>query len=136
MTTRVFGNLVIDTIQTKEKDYWHRCAYLKSKKAKQNTVIMSDEKIQTLHPLPGKTNKRISLDKYNTIKDSLLKALAQKELTHTQLMEDIHEMVKDTFKGGVQWYAETVKLDLEARKIIERTSSKPQKYRLKQSTKG
>ncbi|MFM7856825.1 MAG: DUF6958 family protein [Flammeovirgaceae bacterium] len=107
-----------------------------SKKSKRNTVIMSDEKIQTLHPLPGKTNKRISLDKYNTIKDSLLKALSQKELTHTQLMEDIYEMVKDTFKGGVQWHAETVKLDLEARKIIERTSSKPQKYRLKQSTKG
>jgi hypothetical protein len=34
-------------------------------------------------------------------------------------------------KHTVSWYAETVKLDLEARKKIERTSSRPQKYRLK-----
>jgi hypothetical protein len=37
--------------------------------------------------------------------------------------------VKDNFEGGIQWYGETVKLDLEARKIIERTGSKPEKYR-------
>jgi hypothetical protein len=33
--------------------------------------------------------------------------------------------------GGVQWYGETVKLDLEARKIIERTGKNPEKYRMK-----
>jgi hypothetical protein len=31
----------------------------------------------------------------------------------------------------VQWYGETVKLDLEARNILERTPTKPVKYRLK-----
>lgn len=45
-------------------------------------------------------------------------------------MEKLYSNVKDTFEGGVQWYGETVKLDLEARKIIERTSTKPEKYRL------
>ena len=35
------------------------------------------------------------------------------------------------FDGGVQWYGETVKLDLEARGVIERTNDKPQKYKLK-----
>ena len=35
------------------------------------------------------------------------------------------------FSGNVSWYGETVKLDLEARKTIERTSAKPPKYRLK-----
>jgi hypothetical protein len=92
---------------------------------------MKEEQIQTLHPQSGKTNKRISLSKYNDVKKSLLKILAKKELTHTELMEELYNRVKDTFEGGVQWYGETVKLDLEARKIIERTDTKPEKYRLK-----
>ena len=96
---------------------------------------MKGEQIQTLHPQPGKTNKRISLDKYNVIKDNILKILAGKELTHTELMEKLYSKVKDSFEGGVQWYGETVKLDLEARKIIERTNTKPEKYRLKTTSR-
>ena len=92
---------------------------------------MKEETIQTLHPQAGKTNKKISLVKYNTIKDQLLKILKKKALTHTDLMEALYENVKDSFEGGVQWYGETVKLDLEARGIIERTSEKPQKYQVK-----
>jgi hypothetical protein len=91
---------------------------------------MSEEQIQTLHPQAGKKNKKISLKKYEMIKGQLLKILAKKELTHTELMEELYSRVKDTFEGGVQWYGETVKLDLEARKIIKRTSTKPEKYRL------
>jgi hypothetical protein len=91
---------------------------------------MKEEQIQTLHPDATKKNKRISLSKYNIIRENLLKILARKELTHTELMEKLYANVKDTFEGGVQWYGETVKLDLEARHIIERTSSKPEKYRL------
>ena len=91
---------------------------------------MKGEQIQTLHTKQRKTNKRISLDKYNVIKDNMLKILARKELTHTELMEKLYSKVKDSFEGGVQWYGETVKLDLEARKIIERTSTKPEKYKL------
>ena len=87
--------------------------------------------IQTLHPQAGKTNKKISLDKYTFIKDNMLAILAEFELTHTELMEGLYARVKDSFEGGVQWYGETVKLDLEAREIIERTKSKPEKYRLK-----
>jgi hypothetical protein len=49
-------------------------------------------------------------------------------------MEELYSQVKDTFEGGVQWYGETVKLDLEARKIIERTNTKPEKYRLRTTT--
>jgi hypothetical protein len=91
---------------------------------------MKDEKIQTLHPEQGKTNKRISLEKYNVIKESILSILKDCEPTHTELMEQLYSNVKDTFEGGVQWYGETVKLDLEARKIITRTKSKPEKYKL------
>jgi hypothetical protein len=91
---------------------------------------MDKEKIQTLHPDPSKTNKRIDKDKYDTIRASLLSVLKGKELTHLELMEAIYQDVKDHFKGGVQWYGETVKLDLEARKLIERTGKKPEKYRV------
>ncbi len=95
---------------------------------------MKEETIQTLHPVAGKTNKRISLKKYETIRENLLSILANTELTHTELMEELYSRVKDTFEGGVQWYGETVKLDLEARKIIERTKTKPEKYRIIQTT--
>jgi hypothetical protein len=92
---------------------------------------MKAEQIQTLHPLPGKTNKRISLEKYNLVKDTILFVLKGCELTHTELMEKLYNNIKDNFEGGVQWYGETVKLDLEARKIIERTGTKPDRYRLR-----
>jgi uncharacterized FlgJ-related protein len=92
---------------------------------------MKEKLIQTLHPKADKTNKKISLDKYIFIKDHILKILTEFELTHTELMEELFSRVKDTFVGGVQWYGETVKLDLEARKIIERTKTKPEKYKLK-----
>lgn len=92
---------------------------------------MKTEQIQTLHPIPGKSNKRIALEKYKLIKDEILGILSQAELTHTELMEQLYVNVKDNFDGGVQWYGETVKLDLEARKMIERTGTKPEKYRLR-----
>lgn len=92
---------------------------------------MKDELIQTLHPQANKTNKKISLVIYNFIKQNLLAILAKGEFTHTELMEELYTRFNDSFEGGVQWYGESVKLDLEARKIVERTKSKPEKYRLK-----
>jgi hypothetical protein len=89
-----------------------------------------ESKIQTLHPIAGKTNKNISLNKYEFVRENLLDILSNGELTHTDLMETLYQKIKDSFEGGVQWYGETVKLDLEARKIIERTKTKPEKYRL------
>lgn len=88
------------------------------------------ELIQTLHPQVGKTNKKIALAKYNFIKSTIISILDGAELTHTQLMESLYDGIKDEFEGGIQWYGETVKLDLEARNIIERMKGKPEKYRL------
>ena len=114
-----------------EKAYLHVAPKAKPKTKAAKTAKTAGELIQTLHPDTSKTNKKISLEKYNTIKDSLLQMLQSKELTHTELMECLYQQVKDFFIGGVQWYGETVKLDLEARNIIERTGKKPEKYRLK-----
>ncbi len=91
---------------------------------------MKADLIQTMHPDPAKTNKQISAEKYTVIRDNILSLLKNRELTHTELMEQLYQKVKDTFEGNVQWYGETVKLDLEARKIIERTGNKPDRYRL------
>ena len=90
---------------------------------------MPTEQIQTLHPTAGKTNKRISFEKYNVIKENILAILQEKEMTHTELMESLYDRVRDTFDGGIQWYGETVKLDLEARKIIERSGTNPERCR-------
>jgi hypothetical protein len=91
---------------------------------------MTEEKILTKHPL-GKSGKNISKQKYEMLKGAILSALKNKELTHTELFDDLNRTLRGRFAGNISWYGETVKLDLEARKIIERTSSKPQKYRLK-----
>ena len=91
---------------------------------------MSEEKILTKHPL-GKSGKNISKQKYQTLKQAILSALRGRELAHTELFNQLNKRLKGSFSGTVSWYGETVKLDLEARKILERTSSKPQRYRLK-----
>ena len=91
---------------------------------------MAEEKILTKHP-QGKTGRNISKKSYDTLKTAILAALRKKELTHTELFEQLNKNLKGKFDGNISWYGETVKLDLEARKIIERTASRPQKYKLK-----
>ena len=89
-----------------------------------------EDKILTKHPL-GKSGKNIDRQKYETLKKAIVSALQKKELTHTELSNQLNKSLKGKFLGNISWYGETVKLDLEARKIVQRTSSKPQKYRLK-----
>ena len=91
---------------------------------------MTAEKILTKHPL-GKTGRNIDRKKYDVVKKAILSALRKNELTHTELFSRLNKDLKGRFSGNISWYGETVKLDLEARKIIERTASKPQRYRLK-----
>ena len=103
---------------------WSVAADVKNKKE------MKEEKILTKHPL-GKSGKNIDRQKYETLKKAIVSALQKKELTHTELSNQLNKGLKGKFWGNISWYGETVKLDLEARKIVQRTSSKPQKYRLK-----
>ncbi len=89
---------------------------------------MAEEKILTKHP-QGKTGRSINKKSYDTLKTAILAALAKKELTHTELFESLNKNLKGKFDGNISWYGETVKLDLEARKIIARNTEKPPKYR-------
>jgi SOS response regulatory protein OraA/RecX len=91
---------------------------------------MTEEKILTKHPV-GKSGKNISKQKYEALREAILAALQNRELTHTELFNQLNKRLRSKFAGNISWYGETVKLDLEARKMIERTSSTPQKYRLK-----
>jgi hypothetical protein len=90
---------------------------------------MIAEKILTKHPL-GKSGKNIDRKKYDTLKNAIVSALRKNELTHTELFNRLNKTLKGKFSGNISWYGETVKLDLEAKKIVERTASKPQRYRL------
>jgi hypothetical protein len=90
---------------------------------------MTAEKILTKHPV-GKSGKNVDRKKYDTLKKAMLSALRKNELTHTELFRRLNKSLKGKFSGNISWYGETVKLDLEAKKIIERTASKPQRYRL------
>jgi len=90
---------------------------------------MAEEKILTRHPL-GKSGKSISKETYELFKKAIVAALRGRELTHTELLSRLNKDLSGRFSGNANWYGETVKLDLEARKIIERTGSKPEKYRL------
>jgi hypothetical protein len=91
---------------------------------------MPEEKILTKHPL-GKSGKNIIKEKYEMLKRAILSSLRDEELTHTELFQRLNKTLQGKFQGNISWYGETVKLDLEGRRIIERISSKPQKYRLK-----
>lgn len=92
---------------------------------------MNKGTIQTLHPEKGKQNKRIPADKYEVVKTAILQVLQHSEPTHTELVDLVSRQLKNTFDENISWYTMTVKLDLEARGMIERIGSNPQRYRLK-----
>jgi hypothetical protein len=91
---------------------------------------MAEEKILTKHP-SGKTGRNINKETYETLKKAILSALGKGELTHTELFSHLNKSLEGKVSGNISWYGETVKLDLEARKVIERITSKPPKYRVK-----
>ena len=90
-----------------------------------------EEKILTTHP-EGKKGKRIDKKKYDTVNTAIIETLKAKgPLTHTDLQKYAAQKLGDKFEGAIPWYIETVKLDLEAKKIIERIpQTKPPLYRL------
>jgi hypothetical protein len=86
-------------------------------------------KVLTKHPL-GKSGRSVNEEDYTLFANAIVSALRRKERTHTELVNELTKRLNGTFAGNVSWYAMTVKLDLEARGVIARRSSKPQTYRL------
>jgi hypothetical protein len=90
-----------------------------------------EEKIMTLN-LNGKKGVNISKQKYELMKDSILKVLKEKgEVTLTELNTLVESDLGDSFDGRVGWYLMAVKLDLEVREIIVKVPNQtPQRLAL------
>lgn len=83
-------------------------------------TAMNDDRILTMHPT-GKQGVNIRRDRYDFIKDYILNAVkAAGEITFSDLGDKAVDEISSEFDGKVLWYITTVKLDLEARKLIER----------------
>ncbi|MBI3160486.1 MAG: hypothetical protein HYZ26_12885 [Chloroflexi bacterium] len=90
-------------------------------------------KILTLHPDPSKRGVNIEKAKYDAMRAAVLAAIAEAgELPFSGLFNAVGARLPE-FRGSIGWYATTVKLDLEARGLIERVpGANPQRLRLKQ----
>lgn len=73
--------------------------------------MMSEQRILTKHP-KGKSGKNVTEQNYETLKKAILSTLRNKELTHTELFDELERRLRPTFSGNISWYGETVKLDL------------------------
>lgn len=93
-----------------------------------------EEKILARHPEKGKQGVKISKAKYEQMRATLVKILrARGEITFTELAEAANEHLQGKFDGSITWYVTTVKLDLEARKVIKRVpKTKPPLLKLVQ----
>lgn len=94
---------------------------------------MATEKIMTLHP-EGKKGVNISKAKYDQIRETVLAIMEnQTGITYTALADAVGQRLEGKFDGSIQWYTVSIKLDLEARGIIERIpKTSPHQVRLVQ----
>ena len=94
------------------------------------------ERILALHPQKGKQGTNIDRYKYDTIKHAILAdTREQGVIAFKDLAAAVRARIGPGFAGSVSWYVTTVKLDLEARGLIERIAGKkPQHLRLTDRT--
>lgn len=89
------------------------------------------ERIMTLHPA-GKQGVNIDKGKYGMVREAIEEILkAQPGITFSELTEEVGRRIGEVFDGSVGWYVVSVKLDLEARGVLERVDGRsPQRLRL------
>lgn len=80
-----------------------------------------EKRILTLHP-KGKKGKNILQRRYDVVKKTILSVLEQNggELSYHDVNKEAQKKLDGFFDGKVPWYVVSVKLDLEARGMIER----------------
>ncbi len=90
-----------------------------------------ETKILTLHP-QGKAGVNIDKPKYDQIRGAIVDSLnAHGVMSFKELTAAVQSALKGRFQGSIPWYVTTVKLDLEARGVIERIpGKKPQQLQL------
>lgn len=79
------------------------------------------ERMLTLHPT-GKKGVNIELAKYEQVRALILAIIKKEGRISFQTLSALaaEALLKAGFEGKPLWYIVTVKLDLEARKVIER----------------
>ena len=89
------------------------------------------DKILALHPDPDKQPTRIDRHKYELTKAAMLDIIAARGVVpFKDLAPALEARLGERFEGSVSWYCTTVKLDLEARGLIERVpGASPQQVR-------
>lgn len=99
---------------------------------------MTEEQIRTRHPDPSKNGINISKRKYDQVCEVIVQTLQDEgSLTFTELGNEVTTKLDGRFEGAIGWYYTTVKLDLEARGVLERVgTSSPQQLRLTESSRG
>lgn len=95
--------------------------------------VEDELRILTRHP-EGKQGVNIRRDKYEAMSAAILRSMQGRGEAPLQVVrEDVNDYLRDRFEGSVSWYFTTVKLDLEARGILERVpGERPQRIRLKE----
>lgn len=94
--------------------------------------MAEEERIMTLHP-QGKKGVNILKRRYDLVKEFIIDTIKEaNEITYQDIDDLAEKELAATFDGKVRWYVVSVKLDLEARGIIERIpKSSPHKLRMK-----
>ena len=92
------------------------------------------EQIMTLHPA-GKQGVNIDRAKYELIRQAIIASVQQRgEMPFGELGAAVAANLSEPFDGSIGWYTIAVKLDLEARGVIERLPGRsPQVIRLVQA---
>ncbi len=92
-------------------------------------------RVLTLHPA-GKQGVNIERSKYDLIRQAILDIMHQRgEISFGDLAAAVAAHLSQPFDGSIGWYTTTVKLDLEARGLIERVPGRsPQVIRLAQAS--
>lgn len=89
---------------------------------------------------PGKTS-RVRADRYLAMREAMLKALpeASPGLTQAEMMEAVKQYLPDDlFPGGEKagWWSKCVQLDLEAKGLLTRETTKPLRWRINEVDPG
>lgn len=89
------------------------------------------ERVLTLHPDPVKKGVRVDRARYEAVRDAILHAVpaAGDGLPFGRLSDEVRARVPEGLFAGasIAWYTTTVKLDLEARGLLQRLPGSPQR---------
>jgi hypothetical protein len=82
--------------------------------------------------VPGYSS-RVRADKYEAMRSTLMKVLPKKAPGSTQaemFKAVLPHLPSDLFPGGAKanWWAKTVQLDLEAKRVVVRENTKPLRW--------